>query len=228
MSALTHCAHRPGEIPSRYYTVKAGDTLVSVATANSVDPKDLARVNKKSTTDTGPLTVGEKLFIPHDVASLRGFNEDDLSVPHNSDAAPLSQNKVLKPPVSFVWPLKEPKVTEYFGWRKRKLHEGVDLKASQGTDVLAAGAGTVVYAARRIRSYGKMILIDHGDGWTTAYAHLSEFHVSVGDKVEAGEIIGSSGRTGRVSGPHLHFEIRVGSDPMDPLLWLPRIEAILL
>jgi len=122
---------------------------------------------------------------------------------------------------AFEWPLEKPKVINFFGWRKRRMHDGIDLKAARGTPVYAAGPGQVIYTGRKIRGYGKMIVIDHGGGWSSVYAHLSEIIVQTGEKVGAESQIALSGNTGRSSGPHLHFEIRNGSDPLDPLLLLP-------
>jgi len=128
------------------------------------------------------------------------------------------------------WPTSEPVITDYFGWRKKgrrreRLHDGVDLKAPKNTEIFAAAKGKVIYASRKIRNYGKMVVLDHGNAWSTVYSHLNEYKVKVGDEVNLGEIIGLSGKTGRASGPHLHFEIRRGSDPLDPLLFLPRVAS---
>ncbi len=138
---------------------------------------------------------------------------------------PYSDSKILDalPSVEFEWPVKDPFVTDYFGWRKKKLHEGIDLRAWTGTPILASASGEVIYVDRRVKYYGKMIVIDHGGGWSTLYAHLSKYNVKVGTFVTAGQRIGLSGRTGRVSGPHLHFEIRKGADPVDPMLFLPSL-----
>lgn len=128
------------------------------------------------------------------------------------------------------WPTAEPFLTEYFGWRKKgrrkeRLHDGADLKAVKNAPIFAAGKGEVIYASRKIRSYGKMVVVDHGNAWSTVYAHLNDFKVKVGDHVEMGDLIGLAGKTGRASGPHLHFEIRLKSDPLDPLLFLPQIPS---
>jgi murein DD-endopeptidase MepM/ murein hydrolase activator NlpD len=132
--------------------------------------------------------------------------------------------------LALSWPTEEPFITSFFGWRKRgrrseRLHDGVDLKAHRNTKIYAAADGEVIYASRKIRSYGKMIVIDHGDSWSSVYAHLNDYKVKVGAEVKRGDLIGLSGQTGRVSGPHLHFELRLGSDPLDPLLFLPKVAS---
>jgi murein DD-endopeptidase MepM/ murein hydrolase activator NlpD len=128
------------------------------------------------------------------------------------------------PPVELDWPIETPEVTAFFGWRRKKMHEGLDLRASQGTPVFASATGVVIYASRRIKGFGNMVIIDHGEGWSTLYAHLKKMFVREGDKVTQGEQIGLSGKTGRTRGPHLHFELRRGADPVDPLLFMPILD----
>lgn len=118
------------------------------------------------------------------------------------------------------WPLKQVQVTSPFGKRKRDLHEGVDLRAEIGTPVFASDSGVVVYAGRKIRGYGKMIVIKHGKGLSTVYAHNSQVYVKKGQRMRKGQKIALSGATGRVSGPHLHYEVRHGVTALDPKLLL--------
>lgn len=120
-----------------------------------------------------------------------------------------------------AWPVADPVMTAYFGWRGKRLHEGIDFRAPVGTRVYAAQTGRVIFAGRKLRAYGNMIVLDHGGGWTTVYAHLSRIRVRTGQVVGQRQEIALSGRTGRVTGPHLHFELRLGADPVDPLLFLP-------
>src|SRR5690606_36493243 len=99
-------------------------------------------------------------------------------------------------------------------------HEGVDIAVPQGTPVRAVEAGRVTYADWA-GSYGILVTIDHGGGVETRYAHNSRVSVNVGDWVEEGDEVARSGSTGRSTGPHVHFELRVGGDAVDPLPWLP-------
>lgn len=101
-----------------------------------------------------------------------------------------------------------------------RVHAGQDYGAPTGTPVYASRPGTVAYSGAR-GGYGHLVTLDHGGGWTSRYAHLSERRVSVGDTVRAGQVIGLVGSTGRSTGPHLHFEIRKGGDPVDPAKYLP-------
>ncbi|HHY34729.1 MAG TPA: M23 family metallopeptidase [Firmicutes bacterium] len=115
-----------------------------------------------------------------------------------------------------VWPVKG-RVTSYFGWRWGSFHSGIDIAAPAGTPVLAADNGMVSYRGWN-GGYGRLVLIDHGNGTVTAYAHLSGYEVSVGDRVEKGQVIGYVGSSGNSTGPHLHFEVRengVAKNPLD-------------
>ena len=101
------------------------------------------------------------------------------------------------------------------------IHTGVDISAAMGTPVHAAADG-IVYQAEYAGHYGKMVIIDHGNGMTTRYAHMSRFDVIPGQEIRRGEVIGYSGATGRVTAPHLHFEVRIGANPVNPYPYLSR------
>jgi murein DD-endopeptidase MepM/ murein hydrolase activator NlpD len=124
-----------------------------------------------------------------------------------------------------VWPVSGP-VVSGFGWRihpifhTRKFHTGIDIGAGYGTPIHAADSGTVIYAAA-MSGYGNVIVIDHGGGLSTLYAHQSGFAVGTGAGVSRGQVIGYVGMTGYTTGPHLHFEVRVGGSPVDPMGYLP-------
>lgn len=121
----------------------------------------------------------------------------------------------------YIWPLKSGyTLTSGFKYRWGRLHEGIDLGTPSGNDVLAADGGVVTYAGYS-GAYGYLIKIDHQNGMETRYAHNSSLLVSTGDKVFQGMHIAESGNTGRSTGPHLHFEIRVGGVAKDPLSFLP-------
>jgi murein DD-endopeptidase MepM/ murein hydrolase activator NlpD len=100
-----------------------------------------------------------------------------------------------------------------------QLHAGVDLWAAEGVPIHAAAAGTVVSVGVH-HGYGNAVIIDHGGGWATVYAHQSQTAATVGQRVNAGDVIGYVGHTGLAAGPHLHFEIRVNGDPIDPLRYV--------
>ena len=116
------------------------------------------------------------------------------------------------------WPVSGP-VTSGFGSRWGRMHEGIDIGVGEGTPVRAAAAGTVIYAGW-MSGYGNLVVVDHGNGLSTAYAHNSSLAVSVGQSVAAGELVSYSGNTGNSTGPHVHFEVRVNGSAVDPLGYL--------
>jgi murein DD-endopeptidase MepM/ murein hydrolase activator NlpD len=118
----------------------------------------------------------------------------------------------------FVWPC-DGAVTSGFGMRWGRMHEGIDIACGYGTPVHAAAAGTVIYAGW-LGGYGNLVVVDHGNGFATAYAHASAILASVGQSVAQGESVTLVGSTGHSTGPHLHFEVRVNGVAVDPLLYL--------
>jgi murein DD-endopeptidase MepM/ murein hydrolase activator NlpD len=120
----------------------------------------------------------------------------------------------------FIWPVKSVKVTSMFGQRGREFHDGIDLHAPKGTPVVASHAGTVLYAGSGIRGYGKLVVLRHEGSLATLYAHNSSFLVKRGEQVKVGQRIALSGATGHVRGPHVHFELRQGITPLNPLKFL--------
>lgn len=128
--------------------------------------------------------------------------------------------KALLASAPAIWPVRG-WVTSDFGYRldpftgQRKLHEGLDIANAKGTAVVAPADGTVLIAAPD-DGYGNVIVLDHGFGLKTRYGHLSRFNVQVGERVKRGQTIGFIGSTGRSTGPHLHYEVRVNGEPVDP------------
>ena len=116
------------------------------------------------------------------------------------------------------WPVSGP-VTSGFGIRWGRMHEGIDIAVGVGTAVRAAAAGTVIYAGW-MSGYGNLVVVDHGNGLSTAYAHNSSLAVGVGQSVSAGQLVSYSGNTGNSTGPHVHFEVRVNGSAVDPLGYL--------
>lgn len=145
-------------------------------------------------------------------------------------AARVFSRRAIAPPVhlpasDLAWPIEAP-ITSGFGPRVHpisgtaRLHAGLDLAAATGTPIQAAADGTVIQSGWR-GGYGTTVEVDHGDGLTTLYAHQSVLHVAQGEQVRAGEVIGEVGSTGASTGPHLHFETREDTVPVDPLTHLP-------
>jgi murein DD-endopeptidase MepM/ murein hydrolase activator NlpD len=135
----------------------------------------------------------------------------------------------------FDWPIDEARLTRGYSAdpvphpkrkRKKKSHWGIDLASNKGTPIYSSHHGVVVYSGRDFKGYGKMLLIEGENGWATIYAHLDKTLVKEGQKLRQGDMIGLMGRTGRVTGVHLHFEIRQNKEAYDPLLFLPNGEKI--
>ena len=118
-----------------------------------------------------------------------------------------------------AWPLSSNKITSPYGTRSRGFHSGIDLQAKTGTSVYASAGGKVVLASWYY-GYGNCIVIDHGNGIKTRYAHLSSYKVKVGDTVSRGQLIALSGNTGNSTGPHLHFEVIVNGSTKNPVNYL--------
>ncbi len=121
--------------------------------------------------------------------------------------------------MGLAWPLRGP-VTSPYGNRWGRLHSGIDIGGGMGTPIRAAKAGTVIFAGGR-SGYGNTVIIDHGGGFTTLYAHQSRLGVGDGASVAQGQVIGFVGSTGHSTGPHLHFETRVNGSPQNPMRYLP-------
>ncbi|MDQ7010462.1 MAG: M23 family metallopeptidase [Mariprofundaceae bacterium] len=205
------------------YTVRAGDTLYSIGRRFGVDYHLLARRNHLRYPYT--IYVGQHLYLTSIAprASYMPVSKGRRTVKS------VKTGRVRKTPpaanshkvVRLQWPVKG-KITSHFGRRSSRVHDGIDISAREGTPVRAAGSGEVVYADHRLAGYGKLIIIRHGPDLFTAYAHNQRNLVRKGAHVRAGDVIARVGRSGRASGPHLHFEVRRGSTPVDPLAYLPR------
>lgn len=164
--------------------------------------------------------------VPDGLAAEQEWAEavaDAVAVGERAAPVEVSRAAVASRP-TVVWPA-DGAVTGVFGERRgRARHPGLDLDGGTGDPVWAAAAGTVSWAGwapAGYSGYGSMVLVDHGDGVQTLYAHLSAVLVAVGDRVEAGDRLGSIGTTGHVTGSHLHFEVRRHGVVSDPTAFLP-------
>jgi len=132
--------------------------------------------------------------------------------------------------VPSIWPVAGGEATDSFGGRRdpfggssSEFHSGQDISAERGTPVYAAGIATVKFAGTQ-GGYGQIVILDHGDGITTRYGHLSKIEVAAGQQLARGEVIGRVGSTGRSTGPHLHYEVRINEEPVNPRAYLPAPE----
>ncbi len=145
-------------------------------------------------------------------------SSESSSSSSSDDSSSSNQEEVTSSGSGFSWPVSGASISSTFGTRWGKLHAGIDLTGP--SNIMASAPGTVTYAGQ-MNGYGNIIIISHGDGYETRYGHLSSIGVSVGQSVSRGQSIGVMGNTGRSTGTHLHFEIRKGGSPQNPLSYLP-------
>ncbi len=184
----------------RYYIVQPGDNIDSIAFLLETTPRQLQQANPWA--NSGELQPGIRLSVPGELAhhDLPQTVPDDLQLRQ----------------AEFIWPLRRFEVSSPFGNRRGRLHSGIDLEAPRGAPIQAAAGGRVKFAGYR-RGYGQMIVIDHGRGIETAYAHNERNLVAPGQRVTQGEVIGRVGRSGRATGYHLHFEYRRHGQALNPV-----------
>jgi murein DD-endopeptidase MepM/ murein hydrolase activator NlpD len=127
-----------------------------------------------------------------------------------------------------LWPVEGRLILSTYGQRldpfsgEGAFHKGVDISAASGQSVRATADGIVVHAEWASGGYGRLVVIDHGGGIQTCYAHLSKFYVKAGQEVRRGDTVGAVGSSGRVTAPHLHYEVRMGGAPVNPSLYLAK------
>lgn len=222
-----------GEYPrsrERLHVIRPGETLSEIAAAYGLSVEALRRVNRLS--PTGHPLVGESLRIPTTTSpqSIAEFHPSSIA----SEATLLLalqrhlERQPQTPPKNrhgFIWPVVG-QVTSPFGEREHAMggggaqfHAGIDISVLPGTPIVAAQEGTVAFAGYN-GAYGKVVKLDHANGFSTLYAHNSRLLVYVGQTIEAGQVICLSGSTGRSTGPHLHFEVHKDGWPVDPLPYL--------
>ncbi|MEW6498088.1 MAG: peptidoglycan DD-metalloendopeptidase family protein, partial [Cyanobacteriota bacterium] len=194
------------------YIIQDEDTLSQVALqrmGNGSEPYYNFIAQKNGIADPSLILAGDTILVPLEVSAPTAPN------PPINQPQPIDPNKFYKPLSAYT-------VTSEFGWRtnpisgQQRLHGGIDLAAPKGTPVKAAKGGTVVYAGWNNQGYGNLVIIDHGSGVRTYYAHLSSVSVSNGSQVSAGATVGGVGSTGYSTGNHLHFEVRVNNQRKNP------------
>ena len=134
--------------------------------------------------------------------------------------APVKASEATGALPTFRWPVRGKVITSYGAKTNGKSNDGINLAVPEGTPVKAAEDGVVAYSGNELKGYGNLVLVRHSNGYVTAYAHASELMVKRGDTIKRGQIIAKSGQSGEVGSPQLHFEIRKGSSPVDPLQFL--------
>jgi LysM repeat protein len=190
-----------------YHEVKAGDTLDSIAKRYSVDISAIVECEYNDLAEPYELQAGQRLVIPGGTRPVVARYVRATAPPPTN--APQGTG-------NFMWPTSGYLTQSY--WLG---HQAIDIGAPTGTPVYAADAGYVA-ATGWMGGYGNYVIVNHGNGFETLYAHLSEIRAIAGQGVDRGHLIGLVGSTGRSTGPHLHFEIRQGGVKRNPLGFLPR------
>ena len=138
----------------------------------------------------------------------------------NAGESPVKASEATGALPTFRWPVRGKVITSYGAKTNGKSNDGINLAVPEGTPIKAAEDGVVAYSGNELKGYGNLVLVRHSNGYVTAYAHASELLVKRGDTIKCGQVIAKSGHSGEVASPQLHFEIRKGSNPVDPLQFL--------
>jgi murein DD-endopeptidase MepM/ murein hydrolase activator NlpD len=237
------------EIPGgRYHQVRTGETGIAIARAygtawdrvialNQLEPPYVLRLGQRllipSATEVRDMTLEQRAAaFKLDIDDLITGAEPALAA-NAKPAAPVRtarravpSNVPVQVPTRFAgrfdWPLSGPILARFGPQGEGRVNEGINIGVRAGTPILAAADGVVAYVGSEIAVYGGLILIKHGGGWITTYGHAEQLLVTRGQAVKRGQIIGRAGETGSAREPQLHFEIRQGRRPVNPLDQLPR------
>jgi murein DD-endopeptidase MepM/ murein hydrolase activator NlpD len=191
-----------------YHTVAEDDTLESIAEKYKADVEAIKTLSYNGLRE--PLyriQEGMKLIVPGGTKPYVPKRVTSYTGPIPTDARGTG---------AFVWPVSGV-ITQGHWWG----HRAIDIGAPTGSAVLSSDGGFVAFVGWTDIGYGYLIIIDHGNGYSSYYAHLSQMYVTLGQRVERGQVIGAVGSTGNSTGPHLHLEIRYNNEPQNPLVYLP-------
>ena len=190
------------------HTVASGDTVLGIAKKYDAVATDMVEFNGLE--DSSKLSLGQKLIVPDGyVAPATTPRIAPAGPVDTSSPAPSAADSVGS---GFLWPTTTRHISQSFRWG----HTGIDIDNRSRPPVYAAEAGTVEFAGW-LGGYGNLLIINHGSGLATYYAHLDKFYVAKGISVAKGTALGQMGSTGRSTGPHLHFEVRKNGQPVNPL-----------
>lgn len=232
----------------RYHHVRTGETGIAIARAYGIAWDRVIALNELEAPYV--LRLGQRLLIPgtdevrdmtlEQRAAAFKLDIDDLitgaepalaanakpAAPVRTARRAVPSNVPVQAPTRFAgrfdWPLAGPILARFGPQGQGRVNEGINIGARAGTPILAAADGVVAYVGSEIAVYGGLILIKHGSGWITTYGHAEQLLVTRGQAVKRGQVIGRAGETGSAREPQLHFEIRQGRRPVNPLDQLPR------
>lgn len=193
------------DIPGVFHVVQPGQTVWRIAKTYGISLELLAGINELD--DPTVIETGQRLFIPgaEKLLEVAVYQPEDRPTRERTGD------------ISLQWPLTGT-ITSRFGGRRR--HKGLDIAAPRNTPVLAAADGEVTYSGNGLRGYGNLVVIDHGKGVVTLYAHNNRNLVRKGERVRRGEKIARVGSTGHSTGPHVHFEVQIDGHRVDPQRYL--------
>jgi murein DD-endopeptidase MepM/ murein hydrolase activator NlpD len=211
-------------------------SVPELARANNLDPSAKLSLGMKlvvpaaktaAAVGSATASVGVAAAVAPPVTRLAAADSQQKA--RLAQSAPNADEPAVESPVkaeatgalpTFRWPVRGKVITAYGAKANGKSNDGINLAVPEGTPVKAADDGVVTYSGNELKSYGNLVLIKHPNGYVTAYAHASELLVKRGDTIKRGQVIAKSGQSGDVQSPQLHFEIRKGQSPVDPLQFL--------
>ncbi|MCP4415451.1 MAG: M23 family metallopeptidase, partial [Chloroflexi bacterium] len=198
------------------HDVQPGDTLESVSLQYGIPTEDIVAYASNNLEFPYRLQAETQILLPGAVRELFVWTPPDLSSVGGTSSEGGSIRPIIVGTGSFIYPVNSRNYTQYFWYG----HPGVDIALAEGSAIYAADTGTVTFAGWNVYGYGNLIVVNHGNGFETFYAHLSSFSVVPGQIVYQGNIIGGSGNSGNSSGPHIHFEIRINNNRDNPCWYI--------
>ena len=215
---------KEGGIVGLYHDVREGESLSGIADTYGVSIDDIMAANGLESTTIHP---GQSIFIPRTRGGTVARTSGGTTT-RTSDRSSTARSSVAESSDGFIWPLAggKDRVVSGFGQRKdpiggtAEFHKGIDIDGWTGERIYAAESGVIVYAGSK-GGYGNMVMIDHGSGLVTVYAHLSSIVVRAGQRITKGNTLGYVGSSGYSTGSHLHFEVRANGTQVDPMPYLP-------
>jgi murein DD-endopeptidase MepM/ murein hydrolase activator NlpD len=209
----------------RSHVVVKEDTIFSISKSYNVDMASLALMNSIEPPYT--ISLGQRLLLPGTeagtvdwVSKLGDIGFGSEEVEENYGTADVAPYVKAGAGGRFLRPVSG-RLISSFGPKKGGLrNDGINISASSGAPIFAAEEGEVIYTGNELRGYGNLILIRHSGNWVTAYSHIHRFRVARGDRIRRGQHIADVGQSGNVNSPQLHFELRDGSNPVNPVLHL--------
>jgi murein DD-endopeptidase MepM/ murein hydrolase activator NlpD len=188
---------------------KPAETAAPQQTAALAAPKTIEPAKPVEAAPQVTKVVAKPETAPAQAAAARAEEAEETGSASSSEA-------------SFRWPVRGRVISGFGSKPNGSSNEGINLAVPEGTPVKASEGGVVAYAGNELKGYGNLVLVRHSGGWVTAYAHASEIMVKRGDVVRRGQVIAKSGKSGNVTSPQLHFEVRRGATPVDPMDHLPQ------